>query len=62
MADRNTILRHLEKSVDVDEWALIGVKEEFEKLDKIEQILQEDSDRPDVIAIKVRNQIRGSQK
>ena len=58
MADRNTILRHLEKSVDVDEWALIGVKEEFEKLDKIEQILQEDSDRPDVIAIKVRNIVK----
>ena len=53
MADRKTIFRHIETSVDVDEWAVIGVQEEFEKLDKIEKILQEDSDRPDVIAIKV---------
>ena len=58
MTDRETILRHLETSVDVDEWAVIGVKEEFEKLDKIEQILQEDSDRPDVMAIKVRNIVK----
>ena len=40
MADRETILRHLETSVDVDEWAVIGVKEEFEKLDKIEKIMK----------------------
>ena len=58
MTDRETILRHLETSVDVDEWAVLGVKEEFEKLDKIEQILQEDSDRPDVVAIKVRNIVK----
>mgnify|MGYP002625480218 FL=1 len=41
MTDRKTILRHIETSVDVDEWAVIGVKEEFEKLDKIEQIFKE---------------------
>ena len=40
MTDKNTILRHLENSVDVDEWAVIGVKEEFEKLDKIEKIMK----------------------
>ncbi len=41
MADRNTILRHIETSVDVDEWAVIGVKENFEKLENIEQIVKE---------------------
>ena len=32
-------LRHIETSVDVDEWAMVTVKECFEKLDKIEQII-----------------------
>ena len=41
MADRETILRHIETAVDVDEWAVIGVKENFEKLEQIEKILEE---------------------
>ena len=32
-------LRHIETSVDVDEWAMYTVKECFEKLDKIENIM-----------------------
>lgn len=32
-------LRHIETAVDVDEWAMVTVKECFEKLDKIEQII-----------------------
>ena len=32
-------LRHIETAVDVDEWAMYTVKECFEKLDKIEQII-----------------------
>lgn len=39
MADRQKILRHIETSVDVDEWAVVGVKENFDKLDKIEKII-----------------------
>lgn len=39
MSDRQTILRHIETSVDVDEWAVVGVKENFDKLEKIEQIV-----------------------
>lgn len=41
MINKNTIIRHIETSVDDDEWAIIGVKENFEKLDKIEKIINE---------------------
>ena len=32
-------LRHIETAVDVDEWAMVTIKECFEKLDKIENIM-----------------------
>ena len=54
MTDRHTILGHIENTVDLDEWAIIGVKESFEELEK----LQKENKKLKTKCRKIKQQVR----